>query len=112
RTPRVLTPPIVGRDARAICQGADPATFRITERLTRVDVDSINYEFTIEDPHTWTKPWTALIPWTKIDPNEQMYEYACHEDNYDIVHLLSGARDREKRGEKFVAKPVRRGGAE
>ena len=47
----------------------------------------------------WTKPWTAVIPWNKIDPDEQMYEYACHEDNYDIVHFLSGARDRERRGE-------------
>src|SRR5207247_5232560 len=41
----------------------------------------------------------AMIPWTRIDPGEQMYEYACHEDNYDIVHLLQGARTREKTGE-------------
>ena len=88
-----------GMEDRAIFQGANPATFRITERFTRVDADTINYEFTIEDPKTWTKPWTALIPWTKIDPNEQMYEYACHEDNYDIVHLLAGARSREKNGQ-------------
>ena len=40
-----------------------------------------------------------MIPWTKIDPAEQMYEYACHEDNYDIVHLLAGARARQKNGE-------------
>jgi hypothetical protein len=80
-------------------QGSNPATFKITERFTRVAADSINYEFTVEDPKTWTKPWTALIPWTKIDPNEQMYEYACHEDNYDIVHFLTGARKREKNGE-------------
>ena len=86
-------------DEGALFQGADPATYRITERFTRVDADSLNYEFTVEDPKTWTKPWTARIPWTKIDPAEQMYEYACHEDNYDIVHLLSGARTREKNGE-------------
>ena len=54
---------------------------------------------TVEDPKTWTRPWTAIIPWNKIDPAEQMYEYACHEDNYDIVHFLTGARAREKRGE-------------
>jgi hypothetical protein len=53
----------------------------------------------VADPSTWTKPWTALIPWTKIDPGEQMYEYACHEDNFDIVHFLTGARAREKNGE-------------
>ena len=44
------------------------------------------------------------IPWTKIDPAEQMYEYACHEDNYDIVHLLAGARTREKNGETVPQK--------
>jgi hypothetical protein len=77
---------------------ANPETFKITERFTRVDATTLNYEFTVEDPTTWTKPWTAVIPWTKIDPDEQMYEYACHEDNYDFVHFLSGAREREKKG--------------
>src|SRR5438270_697183 len=86
-------------DQGVIFQDADPATFRITERFTRVDAQTIHYEFTVEDPHTWTRPWTAMIPWTRIDPAEQMYEYACHEDNYDIVHLLHGARIREKNGE-------------
>src|SRR6266853_2050509 len=86
-------------DDGVVFQGANPASYRITERLTRVAPDAIRYEFTVEDPTTWTKPWTAMIPWTKIDPAEQMYEYACHEDNFDIVHLLSGARTREKNGE-------------
>ena len=86
-------------DDGVIFQNANPATYRITERFTRVDATTLNYEFTVEDPQTWTRPWSARIPWTKIDPNEQMYEYACHEDNYDIVHFLTGARAREKRGE-------------
>jgi hypothetical protein len=89
-----------------IFQEADPATFRLTERLTRVDARTINYEYTVEDPHTWTRPWTVRIPWTRIDPAEQMYEYACYEDNYDVSHFLGGARDREKRGE--VAVPIPR----
>lgn len=83
-------------DDGTVYQGANPATYQITERFTRVADDTINYEFTINDPMTWTKPWTAVIPWTKIDPKEQMYEYMCHEDNFDIVHLLTGARAREK----------------
>ena len=83
-------------DDGVIFQGASPESFRITERFTRVDPTSINYEFTVEDPTTWTKPWTAIIPWTKIDPGEQMYEYGCHEDNFDIVHFLKGARNRQK----------------
>ena len=86
-------------DGGVIFQGANPENFSITERFTRVDAGTINYEFTVEDPATWTRPWTARIPWTRIDPDEQMYEYACHEDNYDLVHFLSGARAREKRGE-------------
>lgn len=97
-------------DDGVVFQGANAATFRITERFTRVDADTLNYEFTVEDPMTWTRPWTARIPWTKIDPDEQMYEYACHEDNYDIVHFLSGARARERKGETFVPKPVGAGG--
>jgi len=84
------------KDDGVIFLNANPETFRITERFTRVDGNTLNYEFTVEDPTTWTRPWTARIPWTKIDPDEQMYEYACHEDNYDLVHFLSGARSREK----------------
>jgi hypothetical protein len=86
-------------DDGVIFQNANPETFRITERFTRVDADTLNYEFTVEDPTTWTKPWTARIPWVKIDPKEQMYEYACHEDNYDMVHFLTGARSRQQKGE-------------
>jgi hypothetical protein len=93
-------------DDDVIFQGADSATYHITERFTRVDAGTINYEFTVEDPATWTRPWTARIPWTRIDPAEQMYEYACHEDNFDIVHLLSGARTREKQGEPAVRRQV------
>jgi hypothetical protein len=87
------------KDPGVVFQGANPDTYKITERFSRVDASTLNYEFKIDDPKTWTKPWTAVIPWNKIDPDEQMYEYACHEDNYDIVHFLSGARDRERRGE-------------
>jgi hypothetical protein len=86
-------------DPGVIFQDAHPDTYKITERFTRVDAETINYEFTIEDPQTWTRPWTAVIPWNRIDPKEQMYEYACHEDNYDLVHFLTGARDRERKGE-------------
>jgi hypothetical protein len=86
-------------DDGVIFQNANPETFKITERFTRVDADTLNYEFTVEDPTTWTKPWSARIPWVKIDPKEQMYEYACHEDNYDMVHFLAGARSRQQKGE-------------
>ena len=83
-------------DPGVVFQDANPETYRITERFTRVSATTLNYEFTVEDPQTWTRPWTAMIPWQKIDPAEQMYEYACHEDNYDMVHFLGGARERER----------------
>ena len=53
---------------------------------------TIKYAFTVTDPTTWTAPWSGLVDWTRVDPEEQMYEYACHEDNFDMVHFLSGAR--------------------
>ena len=83
-------------DDGVVFQGGNPATFRITERFTRVDADTLTYQFTVEDPATWTR----------IDPAEQMYEYACHEDNFDIVHFLTGARAREKRGETVGPPPA------
>jgi hypothetical protein len=66
----------------------------LIERFTRVDADTVNYEFTIDDPTTFTKPWTVAFPMTR-NP-QHMYEYACHEGNYGMFGLLSGARAQEK----------------
>ena len=97
-------------DPGGVYQNANPETFKITERFTRVDADRINYEFTVSDPTTWTAPWSAMIPWNKADG--QLFEYACHEGNYDMVHLMAGGRKREKAGQ-VIAAPVRPGaGAE
>jgi hypothetical protein len=81
----------------------DKANFRgstdglhLIERFTRVDANSVKYEFTIDDPTTFTKKWTVAIPMTGTD--EQIYEYACHEGNYGMVNLLNGARIQEKTG--------------
>ena len=84
-------------DDGVVYGNADPETFRIVERFTRVSANRIDYTFTVEDPRTWTRPWTAMIPWNKTE--DQLYEYACHEDNYDMVHLLGGARARQKAAE-------------
>jgi hypothetical protein len=67
---------------------------RLTERFKRIDARTLQYEFTVNDPTTWTKPWTAQIPMMKSD--ESLYEYACHEGNYGMTNLLSGARAVEK----------------
>ncbi len=68
----------------------------LIERFTRTDGGTVKYEFTIDDPKTFTKKWTAAIPMTNTD--EQIFEYACHEGNYGMVNLLTGARVQEKAG--------------
>jgi hypothetical protein len=70
---------------------------RLIERFTRVSPATLQYEFTLEDPETWTRPWTAQVQMTKS--NEPLYEYACHEGNYAMVGILAGARAEEKAAE-------------
>ena len=62
----------------------------LVERLTRVDADTLVYEYTVDDPETWTRPWTASLPMRRSD--EPMYEYACHEGNYSMPGILGGHR--------------------
>jgi hypothetical protein len=69
----------------------------ITERFTRVDKTTLDYEFTVDDPTTYSYPWSAKWPWKSMDARGQMiYEYACHEDNYSLYNMLTGARAKEK----------------
>ena len=69
---------------------------KLTERITRVDPDTVKVEVTVDDPTTWTKPWTVAVTGKK-DPNYwQIFEYACHEGNYGMSNILSGARAEEK----------------
>jgi hypothetical protein len=70
------------------------STLQLTERFTRIDADTLMYEFTVYDPKTWTKPWTVAVPMTKVDA--PLYEYACHEGNYAMRNILSGARAAER----------------
>ncbi|MBI3048405.1 MAG: hypothetical protein HYY76_08825 [Acidobacteria bacterium] len=67
-------------------------TLTLVERFTRVSPDTIEYRITVEDPATFTRPWTAVIPITRLPDDTQIYEYACHEGNYALPNLLSGAR--------------------
>ena len=62
----------------------------VIERITRADEDTILYQFTVEDPGMWTKPWSGEVPIKKIQG--QLYEYACHEANYGLENTLRGAR--------------------
>jgi hypothetical protein len=71
---------------------------RLVERLTRVGPDTIDWRVTLEDPSTWTRPWTFAIPLTKDDSQEWIFEFACHEGNYSLRNILSGTRAQEKAG--------------
>jgi hypothetical protein len=67
---------------------------RLVERFSRTDRSTLVYEFTIDDPTIYVRPWTAQIPMMKVDAF--VMEYACHEGNYGLVNILSGARALEK----------------
>ena len=69
------------------------ATMHLVEKFRRVDANTLMYEFTVEDPTTWTKPWTAQVPMRRSE--DSMYEYACHEGNYGVYNILAGARAKE-----------------
>ena len=76
-------------------QGSTP-NVKLTERYTRVSPDFINWEITVDDPATWTKPYTFMIRLKKTDG--LIYEYACHEGNYAMEGILAGARREEALG--------------
>ena len=66
-----------------------PMPFKFTTQV-RVEPDVLMYEFTVNDPTTWTKPFTAQVPMRKS--HDHLYEYACHEGNYGMFGILTGAR--------------------
>ena len=74
----------------------------LTERFTRVGPDVLHYEFTVDDPTTWTMPWTAMIPLKLKD--ERIYEYACHEGNSAIPNMLRGHRYEEREAARMSGK--------
>jgi hypothetical protein len=75
------------------CRGA-AKHLRIVERFQRLDANTIDHRFTVEDPTTFTRPFTIAVPMTRIE--EQMFEYACHEGNYGMEGILKGARAQDR----------------
>ena len=69
-------------------------SLHVTERFTRTGPETLKYEITIDDPETWTKPWSVMIPLTRS--RDQVFEYACHEGNLGMADILSGARAEER----------------
>ena len=78
------------------------ANLHLVERFTRIDTDTIEYRFTLDDPTTWTRPWTVAYPIVKTEG--PVYEFACHEGNYGLRDILSGARWEEKHAEETAKK--------
>lgn len=82
-------------DAKTNYQGSRD-TLHLTERYTRVGENTIDYVFTINDPRTFTRPWTVSRPMTRIADRVSIFEYACHEGNYAMAGILAGARAEER----------------
>ena len=84
---------------------ASRPTLHLVERFTRVDAATLLYEFTVDDPATWTKPWSGAVPMRKSEG--PIFEYACHEGNYDLPSILRLGRFQEKAAEEAAKKGSR-----
>jgi hypothetical protein len=89
---------------RSTYRNANAATLRLVERFTRTSPDRLEWSVTVSDPATWTRPWTFSMPLTMND-GEAVMEFACHEGNYAVPHILSGARASEHDHMQAGAKP-------
>jgi hypothetical protein len=78
---------------------------KLTERFTRIDPQMIDYEIRVEDASTWQAPWTMRMTITQ-QPGYEIYEYACHEGNMAVRHILSGERAYERAAADAAAKGV------
>ena len=81
--------------AKSKFRGADES-LHLIERFTRTDADTLVYEFIVDDPTVFTKPWKGIIPMTAS--KGPLYEHACHEGNYGLFGILGGARAEEREG--------------
>jgi hypothetical protein len=80
-------------------RNSNAATLKITERFTRVAPRTVKWAVTVEDPKTWTRPWTFAMPLT-MDDTQPVLEYACHEGNLGLRNILSSARAEERKAEE------------
>ena len=88
---------------RSAYRGANAERLKLVERFTRVAPDKISWTMTVEDPSTWTRPWTFGMPLTIMD-SEQMQPYECHEGNYGLQNMLEIARAADKKNAAGGAK--------
>jgi hypothetical protein len=86
---------------RSIYRNGNPSTFKLIERFTPTSKTSLEWSVTVDDPATWTRPWTFSLPLT-VNDDEPLYEYACHEGNYAMKNILSGSRLADAEAAKAV----------
>ena len=79
--------------------GGTGPNMHLIERLTRLDRDTVAYEFTVTDPTVYTAPYTVMMPFRRTDG--PLFEYACHEGNYGLYGILAGARELERQGREL-----------
>jgi len=85
-------------NGRLIFRGSSDK-LHLIERFARVAPDKVDWRVTLDDPATWTRPWTFGLPWTE-DDSQPIFEYACHEGNYGLRNILSAGRSDDKKGIK------------
>jgi hypothetical protein len=73
---------------------SETSQLHLVERFTRIDANMLDYQVTVGDPATFTRPWTASVPMVKSD--DRIFEYACHEGNYSMTSILKGSRAQDK----------------
>jgi hypothetical protein len=76
---------------RSAPRNANADTLRLVERFTRISPTKVRWSVTVEDPSTWTRPWTFALPLT-LNDSEPIMQYECHEGNYGLRNILSAAR--------------------
>jgi hypothetical protein len=92
---------------RSAYRSANAEKLKLIERFTRVAADKIMWTVTVDDPTTWTRPWTFGMPLTILD-SEAMQPYECHEGNYGLVNMLEIARAADRKAGKPAGDPAGR----
>ena len=84
------------RPEHSLSRGKLSETATVVERFTRTGPDTLDYTFTVDDPETWTRPWSGALPYARQD--QPMFEFACHEGNYGMLNMMTGSRAEEAEG--------------
>lgn len=82
------------RPEHSLSRGDLSEAVHVLERFRRIGPDTLDYQFTVTDLNTWTRPWSGSLPWARVEG--PMFEFACHEGNYGMTNMLTGSRAEER----------------